>query len=348
MSVTSIEWADRVWNPVSGCTKVSTGCKHCYAETMAERFFARLYPPVEDERDFGRGVKEPYVRPRRFTDVQTHADRLDAPLRWRKPARIFVNSMSDLFHEDVPDEFIAAVFGIVASSPQHTFLILTKRPERARLWFAMLTSTAAMVTDGDGEVRWCIKHLDQHITRGFHCVLPPWPLPNVWLGVSVEDQATADQRIPILLLTPAAVRWVSAEPLLGPVNLHRIEHPEDGCHASALQGQRDENRYEFYHQLDWVVVGGESGPKARPCDVAWIRSVVEQCSAAGVPAFVKQLGAKPLDWSRAEPTGRFRTDPDTGRRQLQVVQPKLRDRKGGDPSEWPDDLRVRQFPEARP
>lgn len=354
MTATTIEWADRVWNPVTGCTKVSQGCKHCYAETIANRFFARQYPAIEDERDFGRG-KEPYLRPRVFTDVATHADRLDAPLRWRKPSRIFVNSMSDLFHEDVPDEFIAAVFGIMASCPQHTFLILTKRPERARSWFAALASAAALVSDGDGEVRWCIKHLDQHITRSFHCVLPAWPLPNVHLGVSVEDQATADQRIPILLQTPAAVRWVSYEPALGPVDFTDIvvgrgSGSEHHINALSMEDDNIEDDEEYSGAcLDWLVVGGESGPKARPCRVEWVRAAVDQCRDAVVPVFTKQLGAN-VQWGRVGPCGfpdtvRFTAHGGGGNTGYDVIT--LRDRKGGDPSEWPTDIRVRQFPEVR-
>lgn len=174
---TKIQWTDETWNPVTGCTKVSQGCKHCYAERVFPRAYAKT----------GRC----------FTDVRTHPERLDQPLRWKKPRRVFVNSMSDLFHEDVPDEFIDKVWEIMANAPDHTFQILTKRPARMLAW-----------TGGVDAGKWPMWLL-------------PWPLPNVWLGVSVEDQATADERIPPLLRTAAAVRFISLEPCLGPVDLSK-------------------------------------------------------------------------------------------------------------------------------
>lgn len=358
MAATNIEWADRVWNPVTGCTKVSQGCKHCYAEVMAKRTFGRLYPPVY----IGPGCDEPADewRARSFTDVQTHADRLDAPLRWRKPARIFVNSMSDLFHEDVPDAFIDKVFAVMALAPQHTFLVLTKRPERMRAYMEAFSAARVgpvlrqIAYDADGRPEGGLLQRADIIDEGWCQLGGWWPLPNVWLGVSVEDQATADQRIPLLFQTPAAVRWISAEPLLGPIDLNAIHtQSHDGLEHgwwSAVSGKRfspwADGDVEA-PRLDWVVVGGESGPKARPCHIDWIRRVVEQCLDAGVPPFVKQLGAKSLDWSKAEPTGKFRTDPETGQRQIEVRHPRQRDRKGGNPDEWSADLRVREFPAVR-
>lgn len=316
MGATTIQWTDATWNPVTGCTKVSQGCKHCYAE----RIFARPYP--------GRA----------FTDVRTHEDRLDQPLGWRKPRRVFVNSMSDLFHEDVPDEFIDKVWEIMANAPDHTFQILTKRPARMLAW-----------TGGVDAGKWPMWLL-------------PWPLPNVWLGVSVEDQATADERIPFLLKTPAAVRFVSYEPALGPVDFDC--YPVSGCPTNWLDSEPG---------LDWVIVGGESGPKARPFDVQWARDTIAQCRAAGVPCFVKQLGANIRDrndagfaaeeetWAegpdagkptnpRAWPTpyGEVEHDVNGYREEYQgaPVRVRIRDRAGGDPSEWPEDLRVREWPEA--
>lgn len=275
---TKIEWAEQVWNPVTGCTKVSAGCKNCYAERMATRLRGRHGYPAD----------EPFR-------VTLHPGRLDEPMRWRKPRRVFVNSMSDLFHEYVPDEFIDRVFAVMACAPQHQFLVLTKRPNRMR--------------------DWC-----QRIARG--PALETWPLPNVWLGVSAEDQLAADRRIPILLDTPAAVRFVSAEPLLEPVVL--IDYLPD-----THDGHRDPRGGPW---LDWVIVGGESGSGARRCDVKWVRAIVGQCQAAGVSVFVKQLGAHPTE------SGDF--DAKTG----PVSGPRLRDRKGGDPDEWPEDLRVREHP----
>lgn len=243
---TKIEWTDETWNPVTGCSKVSQGCKNCYAE--------RIFP-----RAYGK---------RQFTDVRCHPERLNAPLHWKKPRRIFVNSMSDLFHENVPDEFIDRIFAAMALCQQHMFQVLTKRPERMRSYLRQVSderdmqrwiNAAVELTDSPCAVH--IEDLD-------------WPLPNVWLGVSVEDQATSDQRIPLLLQTPAAVRFISAEPLLGPIDLLHIKHTINP---------------PSYPQLDWVIVGGESGPSARPSHPDWFRSLKEQCQAAGVACFMKQI-----------------------------------------------------------
>jgi protein gp37 len=321
--VSAIEWTDETWNPVTGCTKVSQGCKNCYAEGVAERFWASQYPPVEYPLPVEEWPPEALesgatacmaTRTRRFTDVMTHRDRLEQPLRWRKPRRVFVNSMSDLFHEDVPYDFIESVFGVMARAQAHTFQILTKRPERMREFFAHPGRAAwshwAPVMDGVPGVR-PMRHGEW----------PGWPLPNVWLGVSVEDQATADERIPLLLDTPAAVRFVSYEPALGPVDF--IGGLPSGLHPA-------------FGFLDWIIVGGESGHGARPFDLAWARSVIEQGRAAGVPVFVKQLGAVAVTHSVRQ----------HGSATLFTL--KLRDRKGGDPVEWPEDLRVREFPAPVP
>lgn len=206
--VTAIEWTEMTWNPVTGCTKLSQGCKHCYAETLSKRFWGE----------------------RSFTDVQVHEDRLDQPRKWRKPRTVFVNSMSDLFHEAVSTEFIARVFSVMRECPQHTFQILTKRAER-------LASLAPTLT---------------------------WP-ENVWMGVSVEDGRVI-HRIGLLRNVPAAVRFLSLEPLIGP--LERLE----------LGG------------IDWVIVGGESGPGARPMRQQWVDSIFQQCRGANVAFFFKQWG----------------------------------------------------------
>ena len=248
MTKSKIEWADRVWNPVTGCTKVSEGCRHCYAESIARRFWGG----------------------RKFTDVQCHEDRLDAPLHWRKPARVFVNSMSDLFHEQVDFEFIDRVFAVMVNC-EHTFMILTKRPARMKAYF------------DNGGGYWF----------GNLRAAPS----NVWFGVSIEDQRTADERIPLLLQTPAAVRFVSYEPALGPVDLTTCRY--DGViDIDALKGEARGiyNTYPFPSSdmkawpLDWVIMGGESGPGARPMHPDWARSMRDQCQVAGVPFFLKQLG----------------------------------------------------------
>ena len=308
--MSDIEWCDKTWNPVTGCTKVSAGCAHCYAETVANRLWASQYPPVEVveyEPDICSLVHE--ARPRAFTDVQCHQDRLDQPRRWRKPRRVFVNSMSDLFHEDVPFPFVARVMNVICATPHHTYQILTKRAERMLEFFGVVAAAEGLEAP-----------------------------PNMWLGVSVENQATVDERIPLLLDTPAAVRFVSAEPLLDVLDLRPyMPHPVwDGLESWTQPA------------LDWVIVGGESGPGARPCDVGWIHALVHQCREAGVPAFVKQLGAAPevtasVLYLQAWPEGvRFeRADPDGCAHAYTV---RCRDRKGADPAEWPADLRVREWP----
>lgn len=340
MGMTSIEWTDETWNPITGCTKVSAGCKNCYAEKVADRFWGD----------------------RKFTDVQTHADRLDQPLRWRRPRRVFVNSMSELFHDAVPDAFIDRVFAVMALAPQHTFQVLTKRPGRMLKWFTggsrpnidVYNAAADLLTHDGGTIDFSRMPLDMAHTRSSGGTW--WPLPNVWLGVSVEDQRAADERIPLLLQTPAVVRFLSCEPLLGPVDLHQIAN-HDGLHASALQQQHDDCFYQFDSRVDWVIVGGESGPGARPCDVAWIRSLVQQCKGAGTACFVKQMGTRAgLAWTSKAGGREFRDiytrdcgfwPPEAGDEHAWIL--RMKDRKGGDPAEWPEDLRVREFPavEAR-
>jgi protein gp37 len=245
---TSIEWTrdaaggeGATWNPVTGCGKVSPGCAHCYAEAFAERF---------------RGVPgHPYQQ---GFDLRLWPERLELPLRWRRPRLIFANSMSDLFHEEVPDAFVHQVFAVMERASRHTFQVLTKRHER-------------------------LAELAPHL---------PWP-PNVWMGVSIENRRFV-HRADHLRQVPAAVRFISAEPLLG-----------------ALEGLRLDG-------IDWLIAGGESGHRARPLELAWVRELIARCRAAGVACFVKQLGTR---WAQRG--------------------------KGGDPAAWPADMRVREMPASR-
>ena len=307
MGDTTIQWTDKTWNPVSGCTKVSAGCANCYAE--------RLFPRA-------------YGKDRKFTDVRFHPERLEQPLRWRKPRRVFVNSMSDLFHESLSTKDVDPVFSVMGLAHRHTFQVLTKRPDLMRNYLTH-PDTRRRLLDFSVELASSIRGVELKI-RFEDDGLEGVQFPNVWLGVSVEDQATANERIPLLLATPAAVRWVSYEPALGPVDLEQIEVRLCAKDAPIqpllsrteailpLRGERIHGRIGYEHPcLGWVVIGGESGPKARPMELEWARSVIEQCKGAGVPAFMKQLGS----------------------------QAWLLDPKGGDPSEWPEDLRVREFPE---
>ncbi len=332
-SSSSIEWTDVTWNPVRGCSRVSPGCEHCYAEGMAARFSGPGLPYEGLARRAGNG------EPRWTGAVRLVPEHLADPLSWRKPRRVFVNSMSDLFHERLTNEQIAAVFGVMAAAPRHTFQVLTKRADRMRDWFEWVDKTkvdagcsAAMLCaeeacnaefDGPGAARL----LGLHPGSG-----AAWPLPNVWLGVSVEDQQRADERIPELLKTSAAVRFISAEPLLGPVQLSRWMRPMRIAAqriATRMTAALGSEHVVISNEsgLDWVIVGGESGHGARPFDLAWARSIVADCEAANVACFCKQLGADPIDG-------------------LAGCSVRLRDRKGGDMAEWPPELRVREFPEV--
>ena len=321
---TGIEWTDATWSPVVGCSRVSPGCEHCYAAAMDKRLRG------------GAGEEwRPWTAANAEYNVRLHPERLDAPLRWRKPRRVFVKS--DLFHEAVPDGFIVRVLMTMLRTPQHQYQILTKRPSRMRDFFTRWADlsgeawepklvrgpAATRETHPSGRGQLFAAYLESLASAEPRGEPPPgaawptfdwmegprwWPTSppwNVWLGVSVEDQRRADERIPVLLETPAAVRFISAEPLLEEVDISLWTTPNNLIQRPGL---------------DWVIVGGESGPGARPCDLDWIRALVDQCRDASVPVFVKQLGAKP--W----PTIR------------------LRDRKGGDPAEWPEDLRVREWP----
>ena len=269
MGKTSIEWTDETWNPVTGCTKVSPGCAHCYAE--------RLFPRA-------------YGKDRKFTDIQLHPERLSKPLHWRKPRLVFVNSMSDLFHEDVPVQFIDKVFTVMGLAPKHTFQVLTKRPDRMRTYccdpatFGRVMALSAELIDRIDGVSQRIEHRDDG--------LPGFQLENVWLGVSVEDQRRADERIPVLLDTPAAMRFVSAEPLLGPISFDSSNqsYPRRSNFLSGVEGERIYDGKKC--ALDWVIVGGESGPGARPMDPEWARFIREQCHASRIPFFMKQMAKK--------------------------------------------------------
>ena len=267
MDKSKIEWTDATWNPVTGCTKVSNGCKHCYAERVWKRLAGN--PHCE------------YFK-REFTNVKCHPDRLDQPLRWKKPRRIFVNSMSDLFHESIPFEFIASVFAIMSVTTRHTYQVLTKRPERMIEFFKWANAYPPDEFLADEKI---IDHWPEQVSyKGSDNCGPLFPYKNVWLGVSVEDQQAADERIPLLLQTPAAVRWLSLEPLLGPVDFFKSSD------NWLKQGYKPWLNAPILTDIHWVVVGGESGPKARPMHPEWVRTIRAQCLAADVPFFFKQWG----------------------------------------------------------
>jgi protein gp37 len=319
---TSIEWCDKSSNPLRGfhietgkrgwfCVHASAGCRNCYAEKRNRWIGNGLLYRAQDAHlvRFEMGVKE-----------------LQSWQRLPSGTKVFSFDMTDLFQEGVSDSLIDQAFAGFACAPHVTFQVLTKRADRARRYLSDEGARGA----GLVQAAW-------HLMEGDPGEAPKWPLQNVWLGVSVEDQATADERIPLLLQTPAAVRFVSYEPALGPVDFDISRWGK--CYHPRHEGRDHEaNHRDCSCHLDWVIVGGESGPRARPFDVAWARSTVEQCKAVGVAVFVKQLGARPIDVDHS-------ADEAHGDDGVPKVTPiRLASKKGGDPSEWPEDLRVREFP----
>lgn len=315
----AIEWTDATWNPVAGCTRVSAGCDNCYAARLA----ATRMKHTRQQKGLAtitRSGQAAFIG-----KIRLLPERLEQPMHWRRPRRIFVNSLSDLFHQDVPDEYIDRVFAVMACASQHTFQVLTKRPGRMQAYLSAPGLSARLdrrvMTQFDG---WSPDALD---------LVRAMPLPNVWLGVSAEDQATAEERIPPLGQTPAAVRFVSAEPLLGAIDFGNAFDP-------APDGSP-------YRPVNWVIVGGESGPGARPIDLGWVHSIVENCQFAGVPVFVKQLGAVPMmdeDVWHVEPLTKLLSARNRNRVPPGFVPLRFEDAKGGDWDEWPAELRVREMP----
>lgn len=288
MSRTSISWVARpgtlpeTWNPTIGCDKQSEGCRNCYALRRAARNRLLGLAAYQNEGSTVVGKFGPMSGP--GFKLTVLPDRLDIPRRWKKPRTVFVDSMSDLFHDDVPLEFIQQVFQVMVDCPQHTFLILTKRATR-------LARIASQL---------------------------PWP-PNVWMGVSVEDQSQVERRARRLLQVPAAVRWLSVEPQLEEIDLDTVLWtdelpwgPDGACGGRKVATDG----------IAWVVAGGESGPDCRPAELAWFGSLRDQCDAAGVRFFMKQLGER---WARAV---------------------GAQNRKGEDIAEWPVSLQVREWPET--
>lgn len=375
MAESSIEWTDFTWNPLRArrsdtekigwhCERVSPGCTHCYSAT----FNHRNLPNGGTGLDYTRGAREEIA-----TLVEPGV--LRQPLSWRKPRRVFVCSMTDLFGEFYTDGQRDSVFAVMALAQHHVFQVLTKRPERMHEYLSDLTTrsqrwceaaTRLRLSDRIARaiVRATAKQFpgNEHIavTRDIDDVLygevdsatdsGSSPLRNVWLGVTAEDQQRADERIPVLLDTPAAVRFVSYEPALGAVDFWRWLPVAPGLNMTpewASSGRSLPND----RWINWIISGGESGPGARPCDVAWIRSVVEHCHDASVACFVKQLGGLVVEreeaW-RERSTARLLSHSRSKRAPAGYVAWHMNNSKGNDPSEWPADLRVRQFPISTP
>lgn len=303
---TSIQWTDRTWNPIRGCSVVSPGCVNCYAMKFAHRFSG-------DGKPYAGLTKQTKAGPQWTGVVRVVAEALTEPVRWRKPQRIFVNSMSDLFHDGLSDTQIDLVFAVMAFARQHTFQVLTKRASRMEEYLRRRSRSAQPWKDAARSLGLALE-FEGHS-------LVPFPLPNVWLGVSAENQDTADLRLPYLMHTPAAIRFVSYEPALEAVDFRPW-----------LTVTR-----ERPYMLDWIICGGESGPRARQCETGWICSAIEQTKAAGVACFVKQLGSNPLD-SKA-PVRNFADA-------LAAVGAFMSDSKGGNPADWAPHMRVREFPRS--
>lgn len=288
-----IEWTDATWNPITGCSVTSPGCTNCYAMMLAGTRLAHHPSRAGLTREVnGNHV---WTGKTRFNEQW-----LDQPLRWRKPRRIFVCAHGDLFHESVPDVWIDSVFAVMALAPQHIFQVLTKRASRMRQYCIDPRTPeriAAVLLDSADTSYYARDVLSILANRAVESAPEyiRWPIPNVWLGVSAEDQARANERIPELLATPAALRWISAEPLLGPIDLTAIDLPGGWTEVFPL-GQEILGRPHVDDQgnpmtrLDWVVVGGESGHDARPMHPDWARSLRDQCAAGAVPFFFKQWG----------------------------------------------------------
>jgi protein gp37 len=325
--MSKIEWTGKTWNPLTGCSRKSAGCENCYAETMTKRLALmgqEKYQGLINDRGKFNGV------------IKFDEKALMLTLSVKKPTVWFVNSMSDLFHENVKNEWIDKIFAVMALCPQHTFQVLTKRADRMQDYLTNFQSRDVLNLD------WIRYDLFRHsvvnflpdsieiVSEDVGCemeytsyYLKTFPLPNVWLGVSVENQKAADERIPLLLETPAAIRFLSCEPLLEEIDLIHSTKPD--------WLYRTHHKAEKLSMIDWVIVGGESGPGARDCDVNWIRSLVSHCRSARVPVFVKQLGAMAYQSPVSEMGTGFWL--------------RLKNRKGGDINEFPQDLRIRQLPE---
>ncbi|MDS1348563.1 DUF5131 family protein [Planktothrix agardhii] len=308
---TTISWCDEVCNPIVGCSKISAGCERCYAATAAKSARLQQFWQYREVKEWNGHVV--------FVGEQ-----LMKPFHWKKPKRIFVGSMTDLFHENTPDEWRDRIFSVIALNPSHTFQLLTKRPALMRDY----------LMGAKQRIRRAAVDLGRKLNLSYETYEPyetcqfDWPLSNLWLGVTAENQAMADKRIPLLMQIPAKVRFLSCEPLLEPINLSKFlpiewsEIAEDWIESWPGIGSYSTNDYP-----SWVIAGGESGAGARPCHVDWLRDIASQCQSAKVPVFIKQLGSNALQ-------GHI----------VNGSKLKLKDRKGSDINEFPEDLRLQQFP----
>lgn len=367
---TGIAWTDATANVAVGCDAISPGCANCYAARLAA---TRL---KHTETYKGLAVMTESGKPQWTGNVRLVLKAMKTVLGWQKPRRIFLTAQGDPFHEGFTDEHIAAMFGLMAACPQHTFQVLTKRADRMLEWFDRMSKNERKCTAVSLSA---LANMGLKFRYPYPRFTDRWPLRNVWLGVTVETQSMADERIPLLMKCPAEIRFLSCEPLLEPVVLPtsalgrhflqcRSDHddPEQSYCTGCTGDPRDYSLTndeqcdaEWSPSIDWVIIGGESGPRARVFDVEWARALVRQCKDKDTACFVKQLGANPIDSRVAEvldPQGNvaFAGKPDSlevesARRDGQVVRPQrllLEHSHGGDMNEksWPDELKVRQFP----
>lgn len=346
MQKTPIEWTDWSVNPfkmrmpdgtlINACIHKSDGCKNCYAEGIVRRYWHKEWGEFPGYTAALLKLGTPVLVEKELEAVLRLSERIAKGKADPNENKIFWNDMTDEFLDFWPDEFLDKVQAVRALTPNLIHQVLTKRPERMRAYMLEVCSDV----EASNRIRRAINDIPSAL--GDRRGALELPLFNVWLGTSIEDQRTADQRIPLLLETAAAVRWISAEPLLGAINLHKVRDPNNANLTFDSLSRKGGIAFKSGLGLDQVIVGGESGPGARPFDLAWARNIVAQCKTAGVACFVKQLGAKPID-SALDP----RPVKALPRYEGGHMEHMLIDRKGGDPSEWPEDLRVREFPTAQ-
>ena len=321
MPPTTIAWCDHSINPIRArnletgavghyCEKISPGCRHCYSSALQIRF---QMPSFQEQRGSGSQI-EPFL----------DTTKLEQVLRRKKPTKYFWADMTDLFGEWVPDEWIDQCVVTMALSQQHTHMILTKRPER------MLAFLQTFKRKMGGPRSW-LPHLLRHVPQERQDDVFLWPLPNVWCGVSVENQVAAETRIPLLLQCPAAIRFLSCEPILSPIDL--------ALFLGLLP--EDEEGAPYPECIDWIVLGGESGTQARPCHLAWIERLVRQCEETGTACFVKQLGRRAYDLHQIYALNEGRVHECEG---CVSCRYHTKDAKGAAPTEWPLSLRIQEFP----
>lgn len=339
---TGISWTEATWNPIRGCLRVSDGCRFCYAEVVAGRFggpgqpYEGLTKPfVLKGQSQGKTSVEPEIEHRWNGAVQLVESHLFDPIKWRKPKVIFVNSMSDLFYEKIPLDYVDRIMAVMVLAQHHTFQVLTKRADRMRDYLNDPEMPERVMA-------YCESMKPSGLWNGnvyqarYWLIDEPRPIPHIWWGVSAEHQAAADERVPALLDANAAVRFVSYEPALGPIDFSAIE--ADGYRIDAIRGgiHDDENGListggKDVPALDWIIIGGESHQdkkRARPFDIAWARSLIRDAQDEGHSAiYVKQLGSNPVDG------------------ETPLVIPG---RKSDEPALWPEDVRIQQYPEAAP